>query len=39
MWEFTAKMREFTENGSFTGKWEVKLGLRLGKVAGQLRVQ
>ena len=33
------KCGSLRENGSFTGKWEAKLGLRLGKVAGQLLVQ
>ena len=33
------KMRELQENGSFTGKWEARLGLRLDKVAGRLQVQ
>ena len=45
-WEFCGEMGVYgkkcgslQENGSFTGKWEARLGLRLGKVAGQLQVQ
>ena len=33
------KCGSYGKNGSFTGKWEARLGLRLGKVAGQLQVQ
>ena len=33
------KMREFQENGSFTGEWEARFGLRLGKIAGPPQVQ
>ena len=33
------KMREFQENGSFTGEWGARFGLRLGKIAGPPQVQ